>query len=147
VPAVRRSVSDSRPKGGSSEGRIFGGSFALEVATAEPVLPRTRGLSARGRGLVRLERVAFRPARDDPQGADLADRLERDAELRDRLRAVHFERIRIDPDGRPVIRHLGGSVVWILFPPFVRTVPLVAEQARATADALAAFAAAAAAEG
>jgi hypothetical protein len=121
------------------EGRIFGGSFALEVSTAEPVLPATRGLSARGRGLVRLARVTFRPARGDRAGAELAERLGRDAHLRDRLVAVHFERIRIEPDGRPVIRHMGGSVVWVLFPPIVRAVPLVPEQARATADALEAF--------
>jgi hypothetical protein len=122
-------------------GRIFGGSFALEVATAEPVLPPTRGLSARGLGVVRLKSVAFRAGRDDEPGTELAGRLSRDAFLRERLAAVHFERIRVEPDGRPVIRHMGGSVVWVLFPPIVRAVPLVLEQARATADALEAFAA------
>ncbi|HEX2112075.1 MAG TPA: DUF3156 family protein [Gaiellaceae bacterium] len=121
-------------------GRIFGGSFALEVSTAEPVLPPTRGLSARGRGVVRLTRVAFRAAHGDERGTDLANALERDAFLCDRLAAVHFERIRVEPDGRPVIRHMGGSVVWVLFPPIVRAVPLVAGQARAVADALEAFA-------
>jgi len=35
---------------------------------------------------------------------------------------------------------MGGSVVWILFPPLVRTIPLVDEQARATLRALDAFA-------
>jgi uncharacterized protein DUF3156 len=123
------------------EGRILGGSFALEVSTDEPVLPPTRGLSARGRGIVRLTSVIFRPVRGDGRGVELADALGRDALLRDRLAAVHFERIRVEPDGRPVIRHMGGSVVWVLFPPLVRAVPLVAEQARATADALEAFAA------
>jgi hypothetical protein len=53
---------------------------------------------------------------------------------------VHFEAIRIEPDGRAVIRHMGGSVVWMLFPPLVRPVPLVDEQARATLEALDAFA-------
>jgi hypothetical protein len=128
------------------EGRIFGGTFALEVSTAEPVLPATRGLSARGRGVVRLTGVAFRPARGDERGAALADALGRDAHLGERLAAVHFERVRIEPDGRSVVRHMGGSVVWILFPPLVRAVPLVAEQARATADALDAFAAVSAAQ-
>ena len=59
--------------------------------------------------------------------------------LADRLSAVHFEAIRVEPDGRPVIRHLGGSVVWILFPPLVRRIPFVDEQARATVEALRAF--------
>jgi hypothetical protein len=127
-------------------GRIFGGSFALEVTTAEPALPPTRGLAARGRGVVRLKGVAFRARRGDEPGAALAARLGRDARLRERLAAVHFERIRVGPDGRPVIRHMGGSVVWVLFPPVVRAVPLVAEQARATAAALEAFAALAADE-
>jgi hypothetical protein len=35
---------------------------------------------------------------------------------------------------------MGGSVVWVLFPPFVRAVPLVPEQAEATVAALDAFA-------
>jgi hypothetical protein len=38
---------------------------------------------------------------------------------------------------------MGGSIVWMLFPPLVRPVPLIAEQAKATAEALEAFAAAA----
>jgi hypothetical protein len=128
------------------EGRIFGGSFGLEVSTAEPVLPATRGLSARGRGVVRLTGIAFRPRRGDERGVDLAGALGRDGGLGERLAAVHFERVRVEPDGRPVIRHMGGSVVWILFPPVVRAVPLVAEQARAIADALDAFATAGAAQ-
>ena len=53
---------------------------------------------------------------------------------------MHFERIRVEPDGRPVIRHMGGSVVWMLFPPLVRPVPLIAEQRRAAVEALEAFA-------
>ena len=52
---------------------------------------------------------------------------------------MHFERIRVEPDGRPVIRHMGGSVVWMLIPPLARGVPLVPEQARASVDALRAF--------
>jgi hypothetical protein len=55
---------------------------------------------------------------------------------------VHFERIRVEPDGRPVIRHFGGSVVWVLFPPLVKRVPFVPEQVEATLAALGAFAAA-----
>src|ERR687894_293282 len=36
------------------EGRGFGGNWALEITTAEPVLPASgRGLSGRGRGVVR----------------------------------------------------------------------------------------------
>ena len=122
------------------EGRIFGGSFSLEVATAEPVLPRTRGLSARGRGAIRLRRVGFRARGGDEDGARLAARLEAAEPLQRALAAVHFERIRVEPDGRPVIRHMGGSVVWLLFPPFVRPVPLPPEQVDAVGAALGAFA-------
>ena len=121
-------------------GRVFGGNYALEVETAEPVLPATSGLRARGRGLVRLERVAFRGRRGDDDAAALAARLDADAALQRALAQVHFEAIRVEPSGRPVIRHMGGSVVWVLFPPLVRPVPLVDEQARATLDALHAFA-------
>jgi hypothetical protein len=123
------------------EGRIFGGSFALEIATAEPVLPRTRGLRARPRGVVRLTGVSFAARRGDEAGERLAARLATDERLSRALADVHFERVRIDPDGRAVIRHMGGSVVWVLFPPLVRAVPLVRAQAEASADALAAFAA------
>jgi hypothetical protein len=122
------------------EGRVFGGSYALEATTAEPVLPRTRGLSARGRGLVRLAGVSFRARRGDEEGRRLAEQLERDERLAGALAKLHFDRIRVEPDGRPVIRHMGGSVVWMLFPPLVRPVPLVDEQARAIVDALDAFA-------
>ena len=52
----------------------------------------------------------------------------------------------MEPDGRPVIRHLGGSVVWVLFPPLVKRVPLVPEQVNATLAALEAFAPPAAGE-
>jgi Protein of unknown function (DUF3156) len=68
--------------------------------------------------------------------------LQRDQRLRRALAEVDFERIEVEPGGRPAIRHLGGSVVWVLFPPLVRPVPLVDEQARAAAAALEAFAAA-----
>jgi hypothetical protein len=123
-------------------GRFFGGALALEVSTAEPVLPPTRGLSARGRGLVRMSGVSFRARRGDEAGARLARRLETDRRLAEALSRVHFERIRVEPDGRAVVRHMGGSVVWVLFPPFVRAVPLTLEQAEATLAALDAFAAA-----
>ena len=42
------------------EGRFFGGNWALEVSTADPVLPPSHGLSARGRGMVRMRGVRFR---------------------------------------------------------------------------------------
>ena len=124
------------------DGRIFGGNYGLELSTEEPVLPPTRGLSARGKGVVKMQGVRFRAKRGDAAGAQLAERLGSDARLGELLSRVHFERIRVDPDGRPVIRHLGGSVVWILFPPLVRRVPLVPEQIDATLAALDAFAAA-----
>jgi Protein of unknown function (DUF3156) len=134
-PAVRLGM--------TSAGRIFGGHWALEIANADPVLPRTGGLRGRPRGSVRLRGVAFRPRGGDAEGVRLAHRLEQDEALQRSLALVHFERIRVEPDGRAVIRHMGGSVVWILFPPFVRCVPLVPEQARAAVEALEAFARAA----
>jgi len=125
----------------SQEGRILGGNYALEISTDEPALPPTRGLSARGKGLVRMRGVRFRAKRGDPAGRRLAERLGSDARLAERLGLVHFERVRVEPDGRPVIRHLGGSVVWVLFPPLVKQIPLVPEQVDATLAALDAFAA------
>ena len=56
------------------------------------------------------------------------------------LTRVHFERVSVEPDGRPVIRHLGGSVVWVLFPPVIRATPLPAGQPRDIVRALEAFA-------
>lgn len=123
-------------------GRVFGGTYGLELSTAAPVLPRTRGLSVRGRGVVRMHGVAFRAQRGDEAGRRLAERLQEDERLVSALAQVHFERIRVEPDGRPVIRHMGGSVVWVLFPPLVRRIPLVDEQLRASVAALEAFAAA-----
>jgi hypothetical protein len=124
----------------SQSGRLFGGSYGLEVSTDEAVLPPTRGLSARGRGVVTMKGMRFRARRGDAAGAELAARLGADAALAERLAAVHFEQVRVEPDGRPVVRHMGGSVVWILFPPLVRKVPLVPEQAAAVLAALDAFA-------
>jgi hypothetical protein len=139
----------SSPAGGlpvrlrlTRDGRIFGGNYGLELSTEEPVLPPTRGLSARGKGLVKMQGVRFRAKRGDGAGAQLAERLGSDARLAELLGRVHFERIRVEPDGRPVIRHLGGSVVWVLFPPLVKRVPFVPEQVEATLAALGAFAAA-----
>jgi hypothetical protein len=123
------------------DGRVFGGTYALELSTAAPVLPRSGGLVARGRGLVRMAGVSFRARRGDAAGRALAQRLEADRELCERLARVHFERIRVEPDGTPVIRHMGGSLVWILFPPVVKRIPLVPEQAEASVRALEAFAA------
>lgn len=124
----------------AKDGRVFGGTYALEISTGKPVLPATRGVSARGRGVVKLEGIAFRARRGDEPGRRLAERLAADAELIDRLKAVHFERIRIDPDGRAVIRHLGGSLVWIAFPPLIKAIPLVPDQVRASITALESFA-------
>ncbi len=123
------------------KGRIFGGAYALELAPAEPPLPKTGGLAGRPRGVVRLERVAFRARRGDEAGAHLARSIERDEAVQRALALVHFERVRVDAEGRPVIRHMGGSLVWILFPPLVRPVPLDDEQARASVAALDALAA------
>jgi Protein of unknown function (DUF3156) len=124
----------------SQEGKILGGNYALEISTEEPVLRPTRGLTARGKGLVRMRGVRFRARRGDPEGRRLAERLGSDARLTERLGRVHFERIRVEPDGRPVIRHMGCSVVWVLFPPLVKQIPFVPEQVDATLAALEAFA-------
>jgi hypothetical protein len=125
------------------QGRVFGGQVALEVGTTDPVLPVTsRGLAARPRGAAKLRGVSFRARGDDEAADRLAERLSGNTPLNDALVRVHFDRIRVDPDGRPVVRQIGGSVVWMLFPPLVRPVPLVPEQAKATAEALEAFAAA-----
>jgi hypothetical protein len=124
----------------SQEGKILGGNYALEISADERVLPPTRGLSARGKGIVRMQGVRFRARRGDPEGRRLAERLGSDTRLAERLGRVHFERIRVDPDGRPVIRHMGCSVVWVLFPPLVKQIPFVPEQVDATLAALEAFA-------
>ena len=127
------------------EGRIFGGNWGLELSTAEPVLPSTaRGLAARGRGMVKMHGVRFR-ARRGGEEADsrLAAGLSADAELGEALARVHFDRITVDADGRPAIRHLGGSVVWVLFPPVVRSTPLPDGQPEALMTALEEFARAA----
>lgn len=116
------------------QGRVFGGNWALEVATLHPVLPPSRGLSARGRGIVRMRGVRFRG------DGELADALTDDARLGEALSRVHFERVFVEPEGRPVIRHMGGSLVWVLFPPLVRATPLLLEQAREVLRALEAFA-------
>jgi Protein of unknown function (DUF3156) len=123
-----------------ARGRVFGGTFALEVLTDEPVLPASRGLRGRPRGVVKLGGVDFRSRGHDEDGRLLGARLERSETLQRCLSAVHFERLYVEPEGRPVIRHMGGSTVWILFPPLVRPVPLVPEQRRATIEALEAFA-------
>ena len=126
----------------TGEGRFFGGNWGLEVSTAEPVLPATkRGLSARGRGVVAMRGVRFRAkARGDESAAALGEALSADERLGAALGRVDFERLSVRPDGSPVIRHLGGSVVWVLFPPIVRGVPLPVEQARAIVAAVEALA-------
>lgn len=118
----------------SPEGRIFGGNWGLEITTAEPVLPASKGLRARGQGVVKMRGVKFRG------DAELAERLSADEKLAKALEQVHFERVTVDPEGRPVIRHMGGSVVWILFPPVVRTTPLPEGQPQAAVRALREFA-------
>jgi hypothetical protein len=116
------------------QGRFFGGNWALEVGTADPVLPPNRGLSARGRGVVRMRGVAFRG------DGDLAAALTEDAGLGEAVARVHFEDVYVEPEGRPVIRHMGGSLVWVLFPPIVRATPLPPGQPHETVRALEAFA-------
>ena len=123
------------------EGRVFGGNWGLELSTAEPVLTATTGgLRARGRGVVRMQGVRFRARRGDDAGARLAATLSADTGLGKALGEVHFERLAVKPDGRPVIRHMGGSVVWVLIPPVVRTTPLPAGQPEAMVRALDEFA-------
>jgi hypothetical protein len=129
------------------DGRVFGGNWGLELSTAEPVLAATsRGLSARGRGLVRMQGVRFRARRGDEAASRLAAELSADAELGKALAEVHFERLAVEPDGRPVIRHMGGSVVWLLIPPVARTTPLPPGQPEAMVRALDEFARAGARE-
>jgi hypothetical protein len=125
-----------------SEGRIFGGNWGLELSPVEPLLPPTgRGLAARGRGALKMQGVKFRARRGDDEAAPrMAAALTGDPELGDALGRVHFERVTVEPDGRPVIRHLGGSVVWMLFPPVVRATPLPEDQPRELVRALDAFA-------
>ena len=123
----------------AGQGRIFGGTYALELSTAEPVLHETEGLRGRARGVVRHGGVNFRARSRDESGKRLATTLDGDERLQAALSRVHFDRVRVEPDGTPVIRHMGGSVVWMLFPPLVRPIPLVEEQARETLRALDAF--------
>lgn len=123
------------------DGRFFGGTYSLEVTTAEPVLPACGGLTARACGVVRTQGVRFRGR--DAAGRELAAALDRDGALQRELAGLHFERVFVRPDGTPGIRHLGGSLVWVLLPPVIRATPLVEEQAAALLRALRAFAAAA----
>jgi hypothetical protein len=119
-------------------GRIFGGNWGMEVTTDEPVLPQTdSGLVARGRGVFKQQGVRFRPRRrGDDKAARLGEALSANGALGDALGRVHFERIWVRRDGRPVIRHLGGSVVWVAFPPIVRATPLPDGQAQEILRAL-----------
>jgi hypothetical protein len=123
------------------EGRVFGGNWGLEVSTAEPVLPATSlGLSARGRGVVRRQGVRFSARGSDPAAGRLAALLSADERLGAALGGVDFELLSVRPDGRPAIRHLGGSIVWVLLPPVVRETPLPPGQVKAIVRALDAFA-------
>lgn len=126
-----------------SDGGRLGGSYALEAAATEPLFPVTRGLRVRARGLVRLRAAYFRPRRGDVPGQRLSIELRRDARILHHLQPLHWQRIRIEPDGTPVIRHMGGAVVWVVVPPMTRPVPLVPEQAQALGDMVEAFAGAA----
>jgi Protein of unknown function (DUF3156) len=122
------------------EGRVFGGNLALEVTTAEPVLPAPgRELTARGQGVVKLRGVRFRARSGHPDASSLAEALSGDDALATALGEVHFERVAVDADGRPVIRHMGGSIVWVMFPPIVRATPLPPGQPEAIVAALEAF--------
>jgi hypothetical protein len=124
------------------QGRVVGGTWALEISTAHPVLPPSGGLRARGIGALRMRGVRFRAGRNDVDGRRLAAGLSEDRRLSEALSAVHFESVRVQADGTPVIRHLGGSVVWVLVPPVIRATPLEEDQASSIAGALRAFAAA-----
>jgi hypothetical protein len=122
----------------SRVGRFFGGNWGMEVSTAEPVLPAGgHGLSARGRGIVKQHGVKFRARRGG--SVETARLLSEDAALAEALGRVHFEEVAVRADGRPVIRHLGGSVVWVLFPPIVRATPLPPGQPQEVVRALAEF--------
>ena len=125
-------------------GRIFGGNWGLEVTSEEPLLPETEsGLAARGRGVVKQQGVRFRPRRrSDEAAARMAEKLSADSKLGAALGRVHFERLWVRRDGRPVIRHLGGSVVWVAFPPIIRSTPLPPGQPEELLRALEAFRAA-----
>jgi Protein of unknown function (DUF3156) len=125
-------------------GRIFGGNWGLEVAPEEALLPATDvGLAARGRGVVKQHGVRFRARRrGDARARRLGEMLSGNSDLGDALGRVHFERLWVRRDGRPVIRHLGGSVVWVLFPPIVRTTPLPPGQPEEMLRAIQAFRAA-----
>ena len=87
-----------------------------------------------------MQGVRFRARGRDEAASRLAAELSADAELGEALGVVHFERLAVEPDGRPVIRHMGGSVVWVLIPPLVRSTPLPAGQPEAMVRALDEFA-------
>src|SRR5687768_16953341 len=78
-------------------GRYFGGSWGLEVSTEAPVFPATgRGLSARGRGVVRQHGVRFRARRGGgARAARLAEALSGDAALGQSFDDVHFEELSV----------------------------------------------------
>jgi hypothetical protein len=91
---------------------------------------------------VRRQGVSFSAKGSDPAARRLAELLSADARLGDALGRVDFEALSVKPDGRPAIRHLGGSIVWVLVPPVVRETPLPAGQAEAILRAVDAFVAA-----
>ena len=109
----------SSPAGGvpirlqlTRDGRIFGGNYGLELATREPVLRELAVSRREGRGedAGRALWPSAETARPAVGGAARRGRPPRRA-----ARPCPLQRIRVEPDGRPVIRHLGGSVVWVLF--------------------------------
>ena len=67
---------------------------------------RELAVSARGKGVVKMQGVRWAKRGD---GRPVGEQLGADVRLGELLGRVHFERIRVEPDGRPVIRHLGGS--------------------------------------
>jgi hypothetical protein len=91
---------------------------------------------------VRRQDVSFGAKGSDPAAGRLAELLSADERLGEALGRVDFETLAVRPDGRPAIRHLGGSIVWVLIPPIVRETPLPAGQAKAMVRAFDAFAAA-----
>jgi hypothetical protein len=76
----------------------------------------------------------------DAAAGRLAALLSADERLGAALGGVDFELLSVRPDGRPAIRHLGGSIVWVLVPPIVRETPLPPGQVKAIVRALNAFA-------
>ena len=113
-PCASRATATSRPRSGRPAREDLRRDLRARASTEEPVLPPTRGLRGRGRGVVKLGGVDFRArGHDDTGPARREARARRAAPGGFGFRALRP--IRVEPDGRPVIRHMGASVVWVLF--------------------------------